>query len=84
MCSAKYITVNYEYHSYGSDFDYQLIFKDLKSGYQISLSEEHKCYLTGFYSEFLSCCAEGYIITCYRNDKNNFSLINIWNYVIFL
>ena len=77
-CSAIHITVNYEYHLWGADFNYELNFIVLKREYQISLSEEHKCYLTGFYSEFLSCCAEGSIITCYRNDKNNFALINIF------
>ena len=81
-CSAIYITVDYEYNMLGGKFDYDLDFKSLKNEYQVSLSEEHKGYLTGFYGEFISCYAEGYIITCYRNNKNNFDLIN--QFLIFL
>ena len=74
-CKAIYIKVEYNYYSI-HQFSYDLDFKSLKNGCEVSISEEHKCYLTGFYSEFLSCCAEEYIIKCFRNSKNDFGLIN--------
>ena len=47
--------------------------------YDFSLSQTHECYLTGFNSEFLSCCAGNNIINCNRNNKSNFHLINTFS-----
>ena len=41
-----------------------------------SLSIIHYCYFIDFYGEFLLCCGENKIIRCFRNKRNDFSLIN--------
>ena len=68
ICKGIYISTNY-------GFPINLNFKDLNSDYVISFSVKHKCYITGFNSEFLSCCGDNNMIKCYRNNKENFILI---------
>lgn len=61
---------------------HSLTVQNLKTGYEISLSIMHICYLSIFNDEFLLCCGNNNIITCYRNNKTNFNLINQFSLVL--
>ena len=49
---------------------------ELNTDYTVSLFKTHNCYLNCFKDEFLLCCGESNNINCFRNNINNFSLIN--------
>ena len=72
------IYVDADYDSYSTDkYHKNLIKEELQSSdYSASISKIHKCYMAVFYSEFLLCCGNNNKIHCYRNNINNFDLIN--------
>ena len=49
---------------------------ELQNTLDVSLSQSHQCYLSGFNSEFLLCCENNDKINCFRNNITNFELIN--------
>ena len=85
LCCSKMITEKKKcyiiYAKVSQDDDGETIKKDLQikninSDYTVSLSKIHNCYFSDFYDEFLLCCGKNNLITCYRNNINNFNLIN--------
>ena len=62
------------YYSYLQRFDINQEMIDLKKGEIGIHPEKHECYMTGFYAEFLFCCADKKIISCKRLD-------NKYNYI---
>ena len=78
-CIAIYAYFVHYYDQYNNNNNYiehDLQLKNLKTSYTISLSQTHECYFNDFYNEFLLCCGKNNAINCYRNNVNNFGLIN--------
>ena len=89
ICKEIFISIHYDYPY--DESSYYLNINNLNSDNDISFSEKHECDITGFNSEFLSCCGENNMIKCYRNNKENFNLIkefsinligDIWSVII--
>ena len=85
LCCSKKITNEYkclvviaqvEHYYWEDSITKDLQLKNLNTAYTVSLSQIHECYFNDFYNEFLLCCGKNNAITCYRNNINNFGLIN--------
>ena len=66
-CLGLYMTVIY--NPLFNKFEITFKSEDLKESTQDLSSKKHKCYITGFNSEFLLCCSDNNVISCKRKDK---------------
>ena len=83
LCCSKIITeekkckrIYPEVWQRGYSITHYLSITNIDLGNMASLSNIHYCYFIDFYGEILLCCGENNFITCFRNNKNDFSLID--------